>query len=82
MSAPLIELSRNPEMLKASGDSGANSVYTVIASTPSSEKTESSHQTATMMRIHSRQFIYSDSDRKATFTGAVNAEDSSGVVHR
>ena len=81
VSAPLIELSRNPEMLKASGDSGANSVYTVIASTPSSEKTESSHQTATMMRIHSRQFIYSDSDRKATFTGAVNAEDSSGVVH-
>jgi lipopolysaccharide export system protein LptA len=76
VSAPVIELTRNPEILKAYGEPpAANAVYTVIASAPSAR------QQPTVMRVHSRQLLYSDSDRKATFTGAVTAEDPSGVVH-
>ncbi len=76
VSAPIIELAKNPETLKAYAEPAAtNAVTTVIASTSGPQ-----HQ-ATVFRVHSRQLIYADADRKAIFTGAVTADDATGVVH-
>ena len=76
VSAPIIELSRNPESLKAYAEPAAtNAVTTVIASAPGPQRP------ASVFRVHSRQLVYIDADRKATFTGAVTADDPSGVVH-
>jgi lipopolysaccharide export system protein LptA len=76
VSAPIIELAKNPETLKAYAEPAAtNAVTTVIASTSGPQ-----HQ-ATVFRVQSRQLIYADADRKAIFTGAVTADDATGVVH-
>jgi lipopolysaccharide export system protein LptA len=76
VSAPIIELSRNPQSLKAYAEPAAvNAVSTVIASTSGPQRQ------ASVFRVHSRQLLYIDADRKATFTGAVTADDPSGVVH-
>jgi len=76
VSAPIIELARNPESLKAYAEPAAtNAVSTVIASTSGPQRQ------ATVFRVRSRQLIYTDADRKAVFTGAVTADDASGVVH-
>lgn len=76
VNAPVIELTRNPETLKAYGEPAAvNAVYTVMATA------ESAQHPSTVMRVHSRQLLYVDADRKATFTGAVTAEDPSDTVH-
>jgi lipopolysaccharide export system protein LptA len=76
VSAPIIELSRNPESLKAYAEPAAtNAVATVIASTSGPQRQ------ATVFRVHSRQLVYTDADRKAVFSGAVTADDASGVVH-
>jgi lipopolysaccharide export system protein LptA len=76
VNAPVIELMRNPETLKAYADPAAvNAVYTVMATAGSAQ------HASTVMRVHSRQLLYVDADRKATFTGAVTAEDPSGTVH-
>ncbi len=76
VSAPVIELSRNPQTLKAYGEPAAsNAVTTVIASAADGKRPPS------VFSVHSRQLLYIDSDHKATFTGAVVAEDADGVVH-
>jgi lipopolysaccharide export system protein LptA len=76
VSAPIIELTKNPESLKAYAEPAiTNAVTTVIASTSGPQ-----HQ-ATVFRVQSRQLIYADADRKAVFTGAVTADDASGVIH-
>ena len=76
VSAPIIELEKNPETLKAYAEPAAtNAVTTVIASTSGPQRQ------ATVFRVRSRQLIYSDADRKAIFTGAVTADDASGVIH-
>jgi lipopolysaccharide export system protein LptA len=76
VAAPAIELQRDPETLKAYGDpSTVGTVYTVITNTSGSP------QQSNVFRVHSRQLIYADADRKATFTGAVVAEDSNGTIH-
>jgi len=76
VNAPVIELTRNPETLKAYGEPAAvNAVSTVMATAGSAQ------HASTVMRVHSKQLVYVDADRKATFTGAVTAEDPSGVVH-
>ena len=75
VSAPIIELTRKPESLKAYAEPAAtNAVTTVIASTSGPQRQ------ASVFRVHSRQLIYTDADRKAVFTGAVTADDPSGVV--
>ncbi len=76
VSAPIIELTRNPESLKAYAEPAiTNAVTTVMASTSGPQRQ------ATVFRVHSRQLIYTDADRKAIFTGAVTADDATGVVH-
>src|SRR5208282_5681715 len=76
VSAPIIELARNPETLKAYAEPAAtNAVTTVIASTSGPQRQ------ATVFRVRSRQLIYTDADRKAVFSGAVTADDPTGVVH-
>jgi lipopolysaccharide export system protein LptA len=76
VSAPIIELTKNPESLKAYAEPAAtNAVTTVLASTSSPQRQ------ATVFRVRSRQLIYTDADRKAIFTGAVTADDPRGVVH-
>ncbi len=88
VAAPIIELSRNPQILKAYGEpSAAGSVTTILAAESSPAKPQN-HQPpqaaqppAGVYRVHSRQLLYLESDRKATFTGAVAAEDPYGIVH-
>ncbi len=76
VSAPIIELTRTPQSLKAYAEPAAtNAVSTVIASTSGPQRQ------ATVFRVHSRQLVYTDGDRKATFTGAVTADDPTGIVH-
>ncbi len=75
VSAPIIELTKNPESLKAYAEPATtNAVTTVIASTSGPQ-----HQ-ATVFRVRSRQLIYDEAERKAVFTGAVTADDASGVI--
>jgi lipopolysaccharide export system protein LptA len=76
VTAPVIELLRNPETLKAYSEAGAPGNVVTVMTTASGPR----HQ-PTIMRVHSRQLLYSDTDQKATFTGAVSAEDSDGGMH-
>jgi len=76
VSAPIIELSSSPESLKAYAEpAAANAVFTVMASSSGPQRQP------TVFRVRSRQLLYAGADREATFTGAVTAEDASGVVH-
>jgi lipopolysaccharide export system protein LptA len=76
VAAPVIELQRDPQTLKAYGDpSAVGAVYTVIANNSGSQ------QQSNLFRVHSRQLLYEDAARKATFTGAVVAEDPNGIIH-
>jgi len=76
VAAPVIEIHKDPEMLKAFGDAAnPGAVFTVLANASSPQR-----QTD-VSRVHSRQLIYTDADRKALFMGSVSAEDASGVVH-
>jgi lipopolysaccharide export system protein LptA len=76
VSAPIIELARNPQSLKAFAEPATtNAVTTVLASTSGPKRQ------ATVFRVRSRQLVYTDADRKAVFTGAVTADDPTGVVH-
>ena len=63
-------------MLKAYGEpASAGAVTTVISSAANGKHPPS------VFSVHSRMLLYVDADRKATFTGAVVAEDPDGVVH-
>jgi lipopolysaccharide export system protein LptA len=74
VSAPILELTRNPDRLKAySEPAAANAVLTVL--------TAASGPQPGVFRVRSRQLLYSDADRRAIFTGAVTADDASGVLH-
>jgi lipopolysaccharide export system protein LptA len=76
VAAPVIELTRSPESLKAYAEPAAtDAVTTVLASTSGPQRQ------ATVLRVRSRQMTYTDADRKAVFAGAVAADDPSGVVH-
>jgi lipopolysaccharide export system protein LptA len=76
VAAPVIEIHRNPEILKAYGDTAnPGAVLTVIANASSPQRQ------ADVSRVHSRQLLYTDADRKALFTGSVTSEDANGVVH-
>jgi lipopolysaccharide export system protein LptA len=77
IAAPVLELTRNPQSLKAYGTEG-NSAPVVSANLTSNlgEK----HQQS-VVRIHSRTLDYSDVDRRGDFRGGVVAEDPDGVIH-
>jgi lipopolysaccharide export system protein LptA len=73
--APVIEIRRSPESLKAYADpANPGAVSTVLANASGKRQTEVS-------RIQSRQLFYTDADHRAQFTGSVVSEDASGTVH-
>ena len=75
--APVLELSRTPETLKAYGDPGSTGavVNTNLTCVTGAKRQQS------VARVHSRTLFYSDADRRADFQGAVVAEGPDGTIH-
>jgi lipopolysaccharide export system protein LptA len=76
VSAPVIELSRVQQTLKASGDvnSKAHSVDTTISSAMGSKRQPS------VIRVKSDALVYSDKERRGDFSGDVVAMASDGMI--
>jgi lipopolysaccharide export system protein LptA len=75
--APVIELTRTPQSLKAYGAPG--STAPVVNANLTSAIGANHRQGA--VRVHSQTLLYSDADRRADFGGEVTAEDPDGVIH-
>lgn len=75
--APVLELTRNPQTLRAHGEEG-NSAPVVSANLASAIGAK--HQRG-VVRVHSQTLVYSDADRRGDFRGSVTAEDPNGVIH-
>ncbi|HEX5234374.1 MAG TPA: LptA/OstA family protein [Silvibacterium sp.] len=80
--APVIELSRTPETLKANGaaDSDGAVVEANLTSVATPNRVTPNRKTS-VMRVHSRTLFYSDADRRGDFHGEVTAQNPSGVIH-
>jgi lipopolysaccharide export system protein LptA len=76
VAAPVIELSRTQQTLKAHGD-GPGSQATVHASFLSPSTTGMAQG---VVRLSSQQLLYSDAERKAVFRNSVVAQDSTGTI--
>jgi len=76
VAAPIIELHRNPETLKAYSDGATPGAVSTVIATASGPQ-----HPASVFRVRSRDLFYTDADHKAVFTGTVATEDASGVVH-
>jgi len=75
--APVLELSRTPQTLKAHGDdSSAEPVVNANLTSLIGAKHE-----RTVVRVHSKTLFYADADRRGDFRGSVTAEDPDGVIH-
>jgi lipopolysaccharide export system protein LptA len=77
IAAPVLELTRTPQSLKAYGAEGNTSP--VVSASLTSNLGEKHKQS--VVRIHSRTLDYSDVDRRGDFRGSVVAEDPDGVIH-
>jgi lipopolysaccharide export system protein LptA len=77
IAAPVIEITRNPQTLKAYGAPGSAAA---AVSANLTSNLGAKHQPG-VVRIHSRTLDYSDADRRADFRGGVVAEDPDGVIH-
>ncbi len=75
--APVIELTRTPQTLKAYGAPGSTGPV-VNANLPSAAGPKSGQG---IVRVHSRTLVYSDADRRGDFHGEVTAEDPSGIIY-
>lgn len=75
--APVIELTRTPQTLKAYGVPG--SAGAVVEANLTSSNGASHRQS--VMQVKSRTLVYSDAQRRADFHGKVSAVDSSGTIH-
>ncbi|MGC1363134.1 MAG: LptA/OstA family protein [Silvibacterium sp.] len=75
--APVLELTRKPQTLKAFGPGGSTAA---VVSANLTSATGANHQQSAV-RVHSRTLFYSDADRRADFRGTVTADDSNGVIH-
>jgi len=75
--APVLELSRTPQTLKAHGEDGSAApvVNANLASAIGAK-----HQRA-VVRVHSQTLFYADAERRGDFRGTVTAEDPDGVIH-
>ena len=75
--APVIELTRTPQSLKAYGAPGSTGpvVNANLASAMGADHRQG------VVRVHSQTLFYSDADRRADFSGEVTAEDPDGVIH-
>ncbi|HEU4982541.1 MAG TPA: LptA/OstA family protein [Acidobacteriaceae bacterium] len=76
ISAPVLELTRDPATLKAHGGPGATGA--VVHANLTSTMGKSGQQT--VARISSRTLDYSDKDRRGDFRGGVTARDAAGVI--
>jgi lipopolysaccharide export system protein LptA len=76
VSAPVIEISRTQQTLKAHADASVSKavVNAAFMSPPSSG------HPAGVVRLRSKQLVYSDAERKAVFHGAVVAEDGVATI--
>jgi lipopolysaccharide export system protein LptA len=87
--APVLELTRTPQTLKAYGTPGetrpvVNANFTSQTASKNASGTTSKSspgQQPGMIRVHSQALLYSDADRRGDFRGMVTAEDSQGVIH-
>jgi len=75
--APVIEIDRNQNLLKAWGE-GTGTVPVVNANFTSAMG--ANHQQS-VVRVHSQTLVYSDKTRQGDFHGTVSAEQTDEVVH-
>ncbi|HTV07296.1 MAG TPA: LptA/OstA family protein [Acidobacteriaceae bacterium] len=75
--APVLELTRSPQTLKAFGAPGSAGPV-VDANFTSS--TGAKH-TVSAVRVRSHTLFYSDKDRRGDFVGEVTAQDPDGTIH-
>jgi lipopolysaccharide export system protein LptA len=75
--APVIELTRTPQTLKAYGAPGSTGA---VVNANLTSATGSNHQQS-VVRVKSQTLFYSDPDRRGDFRGTVTAEDPDGVIH-
>jgi lipopolysaccharide export system protein LptA len=76
VAAPVIELSRTDQTLKANGDGSSNPqpVDTTIASALGAKQQQS------VVRVKSRTLVYSDKARRGDFDGGVTAQAPDGTI--
>jgi lipopolysaccharide export system protein LptA len=75
--APVLELSRTPQTLKAHGEDGSGAPV-VNANLTSAMGTR--HERS-VVRVHSQTLFYADAERRGDFRGTVTAEGPDGVIH-
>ncbi|MGA7314936.1 MAG: LptA/OstA family protein [Silvibacterium sp.] len=75
--APVLELSRTPQTLKAHGEEGS-AAPVVNANLTSAMGTR--HERS-VVRVHSQTLFYADAERRGDFRGTVTAEGPDGVIH-
>jgi lipopolysaccharide export system protein LptA len=74
--APVLELIRNPQTLKAYGEgTGPTPVVNANLAAAMGPKHE-----ASVVRVHSETLAYSDAERRGDFRGSVTAEDPDGTI--
>jgi lipopolysaccharide export system protein LptA len=81
VTAPVLELSRKQGTLFAQGDaaaSGPGEVNAVFTSTQARPVPEARALTSSVVRVRSRTLLYTESEHKAVFSGAVLAQTNSG----
>lgn len=75
--APVLELTRTPQSLKAYGAPGSTGP---VVNANLASAMGANHRKG-VVRVHSQTLFYSDADRRADFTGDVTSEDPDGVIH-
>jgi lipopolysaccharide export system protein LptA len=74
--APVLELVRNPETLKAYGE-GTGAAPVVNANL---NAVTGPNQQPSLVRVHSEALVYSDAERRGDFRGSVTAENRDGTI--
>jgi lipopolysaccharide export system protein LptA len=77
LTAPVIEIDRNKNLLKAWGE---NTAAEPVVQANFTSAMGAKHQ-QTVAQVHSQTLVYSDKDRQADFHGAVSMEQSNEVIH-
>jgi lipopolysaccharide export system protein LptA len=79
ISAPLIELSRAHGTLSAHGTGDGPAVNAVFTNAPRKTTSAVSQQNS-VVRVQSRNLVYSENEHKAVFSGVVVAQTATGLV--
>jgi lipopolysaccharide export system protein LptA len=74
--APVLELSRTPQTLKAHGEDGSTSP---VVNANLTSAMGARHQRS-VVRVHSQTLFYADADRRGDFRGSVTAESPDGII--